>query len=213
MSPNLARPENGAEALARAQKLEVDGIETDLRLSQDFVPILCHDRNIQRLTGLNRLIEDCHASELVGLGFLTLKQALAQFNQQLLVLEMKDHEADAPAKRRRLVEQTVAVMQASGRSDPLLSFSDFLLRHAAEIAPHLQLGRNMDVAELHPYDFLSCNIEGLNADFVAAAHEAGQPVITWTVNDVTGLNHALQCGVDGIISDHPLWLQHELGRR
>ncbi len=221
-SPTVSLPENSAAAFARAQQLGVDGIETDVRLSQDHVPILCHDNSLKRLAGVDRWIGDCTAAELEQLGFLRLDQAVREFGQQPIFLELKDEAADPLARRKALVEETLAVVDAHSKSLAagkektellLLSFSDQLLHWAAELDCGLRCGRNMETAELHPYDYLSCQIDGLRADFVAAAHDAGQPVITWTVSTSAELHHALQCGVDGIISDHPAWLQHELARR
>jgi glycerophosphoryl diester phosphodiesterase len=242
-SPGGPLLENSAAAMARAQQLGVDGIETDLRLSQDGAVMLCHDSHLQRLAGVDRWVADCTAAELEGMGLLRLEHALRDYRQQRLFLELKDDATESLSRRKALVESTLAAVQASeggasrlghpanpanpaasghptasghpntGAELLLLSFSDPLLRWAADLNCGLRCGRNMLQPELHPYDYLSCRIDGLNAEFVAAAHFAGQPVITWTVSTDAELNHALHCGVDGIISDHPAWLQHELASR
>ena len=40
-------------------------------------------------------------------------------------------------------------------------------------------------------------------DLVAAAREAGLPVVVWTVNDRATMEHLVRLGVDGIITDRP----------
>lgn len=212
-SPQLQLLENGADALKRADSLAVDGIEVDLRLSGDNVVMLCHDHHLQRLTGIDDVIENVDAAILQQAGLLRLDRALQLCPRQPLFLEWKDQSSDPLERRRLLVERTLAVVATAPVQPMLLSFSDTLLQWAGEFDSSLLRGRNMDQAELHPYDYLSCNIHGLHADFVAAAHAAGQPVITWNVCTKVELKHALSCGVDGIITDHPAWLQHQLATR
>jgi glycerophosphoryl diester phosphodiesterase len=49
--------------------------------------------------------------------------------------------------------------------------------------------------------------------FVAAAHGMGVAVHVWTVNDETQMEHLVDLGVDGLISDLPTTLSGVLGRR
>ncbi len=202
--------ENSAAALAKAVALGVDASEVDIRISGDGVAMLCHDNDLSKLVGVDRWIGDCSAQELQSYGLLPLADAISQFGALPLFLEMKDEPSEASSRRRLLVEQTVKCAAAAATQPFLLSFSDALLQWAAEFQPRLLRGRNMDQADLHPYDFLSCRIDGLNPDFVAAAHDAEQAVITWTVNTQAELNHALRCGTDGIISDRVDWLKQQL---
>ncbi len=43
----------------------------------------------------------------------------------------------------------------------------------------------------------------LNTKNIAAAHQAGLPVIPWTVNDPAKMKELIAWGVDGLISDYP----------
>ncbi len=43
----------------------------------------------------------------------------------------------------------------------------------------------------------------LDAAFVGAAHDAGLPVVPWTVNDPAQIARLIDLGVDGIVSDSP----------
>jgi glycerophosphoryl diester phosphodiesterase len=68
-------PENTLAAFAAAIALGVDGIETDIRLSRDQVPILFHDR----FTPDGRDVADVSQAELstmMGYGIPTLEEAL-----------------------------------------------------------------------------------------------------------------------------------------
>src|SRR5258708_4377063 len=68
-------PENTLEAFEQAVALGVDGIETDIRLSADGLPILFHDRTTsdgRSVAALSR----AELSELVGYPVPTLGEAL-----------------------------------------------------------------------------------------------------------------------------------------
>ena len=80
-------PENSLSAFRHAIEVGVDIIETDVRLSRDGVPVLRHDRTIDRTTNGKGKVEDLALSELRQLrlidrdstsrhGILTLKEAL-----------------------------------------------------------------------------------------------------------------------------------------
>ncbi|MGB0262748.1 MAG: glycerophosphodiester phosphodiesterase family protein, partial [Henriciella sp.] len=56
-------PENSSGAFARAASKGL-GIELDVRLSRDFVPMVFHDRNLERMTGIAADVSDYNAVEL-----------------------------------------------------------------------------------------------------------------------------------------------------
>ncbi|MGB5963951.1 MAG: glycerophosphodiester phosphodiesterase family protein [Sulfurimonadaceae bacterium] len=60
-------PENTLLAFQKALDGGVDAIETDLRLSLDNQPIIFHDDDLQRITGLNKTPESLTLNELQAL--------------------------------------------------------------------------------------------------------------------------------------------------
>jgi glycerophosphoryl diester phosphodiesterase len=56
-------PENTLVAIHRALELGVCGIEVDVQLTRDQVPVLFHDDNMQRVTGLDRSILETDYAE------------------------------------------------------------------------------------------------------------------------------------------------------
>ena len=53
----------------------------------------------------------------------------------------------------------------------------------------------------------------VTARFVRAAHGAGLPVHAWTVNDAPTMNHLLDLGVDGVMTDRPRLLRDVIAAR
>ena len=107
-------PENTLTAFSRALEDGADGVEFDVRLSRDRVPVVIHDAALKRTANLDRLVEELDASELqrcdVSNWFKsapakrkyagtvpTLAQVFELFQQTnaLLCLEMKSEAANA----------------------------------------------------------------------------------------------------------------------
>ena len=53
----------------------------------------------------------------------------------------------------------------------------------------------------------------VSARFVRAAHRAGLPVHVWTVDEESTMNHLLDLGVDGIMTDRPRLLRNVFAAR
>lgn len=115
-------PENTLAAFSRALEAGANGIEFDVRLSRDRVPVVIHDATLKRTAHLDRLVEELDASELQQCDVSSwfgpvqrenknagtvpmLAQVFELFQQTdaLLYLEMKSDAADATA----LVEAVV----------------------------------------------------------------------------------------------------------
>ncbi len=58
-------PENTMPAFARAAEKGY-GIELDVQLTKDKVPVVVHDYDLKRIAGINRKVEDCTFEELKG---------------------------------------------------------------------------------------------------------------------------------------------------
>ena len=117
-------PENTLAAFSRALDDGADGIEFDVRLSRDRVPVVIHDASLKRTGSLDRLVEELDVSELqqcdVSSWFQvqteikpkvetvpTLAQVFALFQETnaLLCLEMKSEAADATPLAHCVVDE------------------------------------------------------------------------------------------------------------
>jgi len=71
-------PENGLGAMLAALEIPgCDGLEFDVRLSRDGVPVLCHDETLDRVQGVNARVDELTADQLADHGVATLKEVLA----------------------------------------------------------------------------------------------------------------------------------------
>lgn len=62
-------PENTMLAFKEAEKLNIDGLELDVQLSKDNVPVICHDEEISRTSTGKGFIKDKCLSELKKYSF------------------------------------------------------------------------------------------------------------------------------------------------
>ncbi|WP_458779374.1 glycerophosphodiester phosphodiesterase family protein [Arthrobacter sp. D3-16] len=57
------------------------------------------------------------------------------------------------------------------------------------------------------YDVVSPTFRSVTPKMIAEAHELGLPVIPWTVNTTADMEHLMDLGVNGIITDYPTRLR------
>ncbi|MDK1358752.1 alkaline phosphatase [Arthrobacter sp. zg-Y1219] len=63
------------------------------------------------------------------------------------------------------------------------------------------------------YDVLSPIATSVTAQLIQEAHDAGLPVIPWTVNTTDAMNALMDLGVDGLITDYPTLLRSVMEER
>jgi len=220
-------PENTAAAFDAALGFAIDGIELDLQLSRDGIPVVWHDRTLARAgAGRRRVAEiDRDAIRVLSLRaepILTLDEVLARYGGRTrLLLEIKARpEAEGAVRAVRLIETTAAAVAARRleRSVLLLCFDPAVLTHARRAAPRLPTVlnlRRLPTAKawpsLDPLFALSVDARALTPRFVREAHERGKPVLTFTCNTSRSVAAARRAGVDAIMSDRPGWLVEVLG--
>ena len=220
--------ENSLQSLIRAVEMGADGIEFDVRLTKDRVPILIHDDTLDRTTPQSgrvaditfpdlRAVCDWNAVPSLEEALQTISSAMgaSKASEELLVnVELKENAAVEPTRQVLLH----AVENSTLRSQQILVTSfdhDALTRYRA-ISQGDSTRFNVGVltkglpdeaywqtaAEL---EAVSANIDlnSVDANFVATAHARSLLVMVYTVNSVDDANQMRELGVDAIFSDFP----------
>ena len=158
-------PENTAAAFDAALRHPIDGIEFDVQLSADGVPVIFHDDTLSRMTGSRRRLSSLPFSRLraldlgtwfdprfAGESILTLEEMLARYAGITdLYLEIKTSPRDSATGRvAALTEETLAVvkrhyMRVKTRRFHLLCFDARVLRLARTLMPTVPAMRNVDL--------------------------------------------------------------------
>jgi glycerophosphoryl diester phosphodiesterase len=141
-------PENTLRAFARALELGVDGIELDVQVTRDGIPVVFHDFTLTRLTGTRGRLSDRTWSQLQklrvrGETIPTLADTLSLTRKRALVqIEIKKGAPVAPVLAA--IRKT-----ASSKNVILASFEPDILRQAAALAPMLPRMLIVDPASRH----------------------------------------------------------------
>ncbi len=225
-------PENTAAAFEAALRSPIDGIELDLQLSRDEVPVVYHDRTLAKVGAGRRRVSGLDLARIRALdagGWFdrrfcgeripTLDEVLDRFGRRTrLLLEIKARDERGGVERhRKLTENTVAAVRARGLEGRvlLLCFDPRVLEIARDLAPRLPTVLNLRALPrgaaalretLDPLFAVSVDARALTVRFVREAHERGKPVLTYTCNTTRGVLAALGTGVDAMMSDRPGWL-------
>jgi glycerophosphoryl diester phosphodiesterase len=210
-------PENTLAAFRRALELGVYGIELDLHLSSDGVPVVIHDETVDRTTdgsgAVGSMTLDALRELNAGHGerIPTLAEVLDLVGDQLHV----DVEVKAAAAADAVLAEAAA---RPGLRWAMSSFNHDVLRHARTVDETIELwpltvGASDDVIETaislgSPQ--IALNDHLVNADVIAllAAHDLRAWV--WTVNDPDRAVNIVEWGVAGFCSDDPAAMQDRL---
>lgn len=136
-------PENSVPAFQRAVDRGV-AIELDVHLTRDGEIVVFHDDNLKRMTGLNKLVEDCTCEELLPLKLLGTEYGIPLMSRVLrtvsgkvpLLIELKDNSfsGDLPEKLTGLL--------GSYRGECMLqSFNPYMLYWLKKHAPRVKRGQ------------------------------------------------------------------------
>ncbi len=217
-------PENTLAAFRLGASHGYRMFECDVKLSQDGVPFLMHDADLQRTTNGSGIGGDhswqalsqldagsWHSRQYAGEGLPCLEN-IARYclqNRLLLNIEIKP----TPGTGRHtgeVVAQHAARLWAQESVPPLLtSFDVEALEGAMASAPALPRGLLLDklrtdwldVAKALECAAVVCHYGLWDTRQVAAAHQAGLRCLSYTVNDESIAQQLLELGTDGIITD------------
>jgi len=218
------RPENTLAAFRRALELGAEGIECDLRLCADGHVVVMHDPRLERTTNGRGLVRATsladvrrldagawYGRDFTGEPVPTLEETLELvLPRAMLNLELKCEGEDA----RMLALATVAAVSQRRALDRVVfsSFDFATLLRVREASPHAHIGvlwnerrfgeaweraREVGAIAVHP------RAETVGEPVIAAAHERGLLLYTWTVNSRERIVELVRGGVDGVISDYP----------
>lgn len=200
-------PENSMAAFAAAIAAGADGIEFDVHLSRDGVPVIIHDETLQRTHGLRKRVVDLTAEELGSVGVPSLRDlfALMSQNNLILYLEIKARSSTLPdlccqvvhefsLEDRVIVEcfdlkllEKITTLKTAALFDPRIYTEQNLIERAVRVgasalALHHRLAR---------------------PSLIEKAKLAGLTVVVWTVDSPAWVAQARSMGIEALITNDP----------
>ncbi len=224
-------PENTSAAFRLAQESAADGVEFDVRLTRDGIPVIIHDDNLRRTGNSNGRIANLsleevkkfdvgswRGSEFKGESVPTLTELFDLFSSNgLLYLEMKSD----VATRQRLAEACCEYILNSGLKErvivecfdleaiKIVKTIDSSIATAALFEPSLKAlpmttgERLVEKARAVGANEIALNHRLTNERTVTRAREAGLKVVVWTVDDPLWINRAVDYGIEALITNDP----------
>lgn len=227
-------PENTMAAFRKALELGADGIETDVQMTKDGVPVLIHDESLLRTTGNPSLVKDVTWEELQSLdagswfdaSFSSERvpslEALLEWiadGTEVVNLELKNGIVQYPGLENKVIE----MVNRYGMADRIVisSFNHYSLVACKELAPHIRTGILYMEGLYRPWEYAArLRADALHAykyavlpEWIAEAAAAGIAYHPFTVNEETEMERLVLAGAAGIITDYPDRLARLLDRK
>jgi glycerophosphoryl diester phosphodiesterase len=222
----LVKTENTLENFLAAAKVGVYSLETDVRTTLDNIAVLFHDRDLNRLAGLNLKISETNFSDLEkidlfgGGTIISLEQALLALPQARFNLDIKDKKSTetvaAVIEKTKCHERVlVSSFSEKRRSKTLALLSkpvatsasaqivlSLLFIHLLHL-PHSFLDKRLkDIGALQiPRSMLGITLD--SSSFIRKIRDSGTSVHFWTINDPEQMLELTARGANGIVTDVP----------
>ncbi|MGR9116212.1 MAG: glycerophosphodiester phosphodiesterase [Gammaproteobacteria bacterium] len=226
---NREAAENTRAAFDKALKYPIDGIETDVQLSRDGVPVLWHDSYLTKLGYPGKRIDDFDFEELKEMDFagyfsedaepegvLSLEEFVETYRGCCnLQLEVKNRAWEQTQRHHSKMKQSINAAGHPQNQEIFISsfhlaslvyahqyLSDFPLYYALDETSSLA-----DAARCtQEYPFfcgLCLPIAILNYAIVQHLRENDKRIVTYTCNSEAEIGKALDLHVDILITDDP----------
>jgi glycerophosphoryl diester phosphodiesterase len=205
--------ENTLPAFERALAEGADYLELDVQAASDGAPVVFHDLDLGRLTGLRGPLRRRPVAALRELGIPLLEEVveLARGRAGLMV-ELKSPHL---FRRHDLVRRATAVL--SEEDDVVVGFSRAALLEARVHRPALRVlqhvGYGVSIRRAAAYAWaVGFHDARATRRGIEKAHRLGLAATIYTVNDAERMLELAALGADGIFSDRPGLLRATLAR-
>lgn len=209
-------PENTLASIKKALEFKVDGVEFDIQLSKDGIPVVIHDDTLERTTNGKGRVCDFTLKELQELNagngerIPSLADVIAVADKRCrLFIELKAENSVRPVAD--IIRHSVARLGWDYGQFFVCSFNHRQIAEIRSINSNILtcaalVGIPVSLAsigqEAGAWALSSC-LEHTNQELVDDAHARGLKVLAWTVNQAEKIAQAYALKVDGIISDYP----------
>jgi len=226
---NKEAAENTRAAFNKALEFPIDGIETDVQLSLDEVPVLWHDWQLDKLGHPGKCIDDFNfkqleqmdfagycSSDALSEGALSLKEFIDTYRGRCgLDIELKSRDGESDQRLESKILKILAVIGTSATDGVFISSFSlpgliFAYQHAPDLPLYYLLSGHHTQADieqfLKDYSFLAgfCLPIDIHNDSIARLlREQGKSVGVYTCNSEPEIQKALDLKVNILITDYP----------
>jgi glycerophosphoryl diester phosphodiesterase len=217
-------PENTLLAFQKALEIGSDGIEFDVHLTKDGIPVIHHDELLDRTTNGVGLIGDFTFNELRPLdaaarfhGFFEIQRLpslreyfeLVNGTKILSNIELKTGVIHYPSIEQKVLD---IIDEFNCREDVIVSsFNHYSIAKFKNLAPDVKIGVLEESWLINPGVYTKAlgaecyhpEYHSLNQKTIDDLRNNNIEIYTWTINDEDDMRAAIAKGLDGIITNHP----------
>ncbi|GAA5415436.1 glycerophosphodiester phosphodiesterase [Paraliobacillus ryukyuensis] len=217
-------PENTMPAFTFAYELGADGIETDIQLTKDHVPVLIHDENVRRTTNGTGFVQDYTFKQLqqldagswfsenfINTQIISLEQLLSWVKDKELKLNLELKTKIIPYKHIEQIVYDLLIKYDKLNQTVISSFNPNTIQNMHVIDPNVTTALLTSQKKVDLFRFakqvgasgLHIKSRLLNPPFLNKATENGLYVATYTINRKFEMLRCYKLGCHAIISDLP----------
>lgn len=217
-------PENTMPAFQLAEKIGADGIETDVQLTKDQIPVLIHDEALNRTTNQTGYVYQYTYDELKnidagswfapkykGTSMVTLEEFLKWIKDTTLNvnIEIKNNVVDYP-QIESIVQECLEQFNMESRTI-ISSFNPDSIRRYHDLFPQMDTALLLSKRVKNPVALVQkIGAKGLHAKYsllsrrlINDCHQQNIPVRTYTVNRPSRIMRSYKLGCNAIFTDVP----------
>lgn len=217
-------PENTMLAFRKAVEVGADGIELDVQLTKDGVPVIIHDELVERTTDGKGLVKDMSFTQLRQLDASYIYAGQYGVNRIPTLREYCEFIRDLPVITN--IELKTGIFEYLGIEEKVLdmirefhledkviisSFNHFTILRMQKIAPQLKYGFLTEAwiidagkyCHTHGVPCYHPNFRSLTDEVVRELKQYGLEINTYTVNTEEDARDLIEKGVDILIGNYP----------
>ena len=222
-------PENTLSAFQAAIDIRAEMVELDVSISEDGIPVVVHDKTVDRTTDFEGDVQSFSVKELKkmevgawfseefrGEEFPTLREPLYLMKGQIpLNIEIKT-EAVSDVINGGIVDKALQIVKELDMSSWVIfsSFDYRVMEHLNALdvqMPKALLYETSQSGELMPselvkkyqVDVFNCSYRQLSQEWIADLQAHQIPYLVYTVNDPELMKELIEKGVSGMFTDFP----------
>ncbi|NFH88929.1 glycerophosphodiester phosphodiesterase [Clostridium botulinum] len=212
-------PENTMKAFEMAVEQNADWIELDVQLTSDGIPVVMHDSNLYRITGVNKNIWevtyndikdlDCSSwfsPEFAGERISILGEVLDFAKKEHIKLNIELKPTGYEKDFEKIVIDTIN--QKNYKNSCVVTSQEYgTLERIKEYDQEIKTIYVMsialgDITELTEADGFSVEASFITPRLVSMVHNSGKKIFAWTVNTRENMDKMIEMNVDNIVTDN-----------
>jgi glycerophosphoryl diester phosphodiesterase len=201
--------ENKISAFRRSITQGFKMMECDVRMSKDKVPVVIHDKTIDRTTSSRGFVHNMTSCDLKIHEIPLFEELVSLLVEQVhicLAVEIKERDLELLSKVLEIIHN-----YRVGDRCMIISFRKLIVRSTKDLQPAMLTGLvygpvrtrcAVFLTKKNKADYLILHHQLINDAIVEKAKKEEKPLLVWTVNDQEDFKRLSRYNLAGIITDY-----------